>query len=432
MVKANKTKKNIVIAVLDGVADVPVSATDPRTPLDLSRIPNLNRMAKEGLNGYIHCIGLWKVGGSDTSHVALLGYDAFGSYTGRGPIEVAGTGVDLQPGDVSIRCNYCSVDGKGLILVDRTASYVREGVVDLAKAINSIKLSDPKVTFEFRNSADYRCVVYFRGPGLSANISDMDPSYDFIADSSEARAAIKNKPRIVDCKPRDASPGAKHMAELLTEWVGKVYDVLDTHPVNVARRKAGKPPANCVMPRGAGPTPSYEPFEKKYGMKGACVAGTGLIKGIGKLTGMHVPHVPGATGYVDSDLMAKGRTAIQCLKDGYEFVLLHVEGTDEVAHDKNVQAKVMMIEKADEMMGYIINNMPSNGIVAVLSDHTTSCVKGDHTADPSPIAIWMPTPSYTPDNLAAFSEREAYKGSLKHFEGKDLMPLIKRLSTPLT
>lgn len=219
------------------------------------------------------------------------------------------------------------------------------------------------------------------------------------------------------------------MADLLTEWVQKVYTVLDAHPVNFARRKEGKPPANCVMPRGAGPTPSYEPFSKKWGLKGACVAGTGLIKGIGKLMGMHVPLVPGATGYIDTDLMAKGRTALQCLKEGYEFVLVHIEGTDEVSHDKNVAEKVKMIGRVDEMMGYLMVNVPRNAVLVALSDHTTSCVKGDHTADPSPIVIWMPEPAsaYKPDRIAAFSEHEAYKGSLKHIEGKDLMPLLMKL-----
>ncbi|MBN2150969.1 MAG: hypothetical protein JW839_05975, partial [Candidatus Lokiarchaeota archaeon] len=316
-----------------------------------------------------------------------------------------------------------------LALVDRTASYVREGVVDLARAINEqVKLSDPSVKFEFRNSQDYRCVVYFRGPGISANISDMDPSYDIIVDPPEARAAIKARPRVVDAMPRDGTPEARHMAELLTEWVHKVFGVLDRHPVNEARRAAGKPPANCVMPRGAGPTPVYESFLDKWGMKGACVAGTGLIKGIGKLAGMAVPHVPGTTGYVDSDLMAKGRAAIQCLIDGAEFVLVHVEGTDEVSHDKDVPAKVKMIEKADAMMGYITVNIPRNGIVAVLSDHTTSSVKGDHTADPPPLAVWMPRPTYEPDSaVRSYSEREACKGSLHHLEGKDLLPLLLRL-----
>lgn len=431
------TKKACVIVVIDGVADVPISTSDQRTPLELSSKPNLDRMAREGLDGYIHCIGYWKVGGSDTSHFALLGYDPFGNYTGRGPIEVAGTGVDLQPGDVSIRCNYCTVDNDNLGLIDRTAGYVRsfEGVSDtkavndLAKAVNDeVQLSDPNVMFEFRNSMDYRCVVYFRGPGISANISDMDPSYNIIVDSDATREEIKKHPRIVDCAPRDDTPEAKHMANLLTEWVHKVHGVLDNHPVNVARREQDLPPANCIMPRGAGETPVYEPFFDKWGLKGACVAGTGLIKGIGKLTGMHVPTVPGATGYIDSDLMAKGRAAIQCIEEGYEFVLVHIEGTDEVSHDKNVPEKVKMIEKADEMMGYIMDNVTSvadNAIIAVLSDHTTSCVKGDHTADPSPIAIWMPTPSYEPDNnVLAFSEREVCKGTIKHIEGKDLLPLM--------
>ncbi len=415
-----------MVAVLDGMADVPVME-DPRkrTPLEMARTPFLDRIAREGLVGYIHSVGMWQVGGSDTSHVALLGYDPWSTYTGRGPIEVAGTGVDLQPGDVSIRCNYCSVTGDDLVLTDRTASYVREGTVELARAINEqVRLSDPAVSFEFRNSADYRCVVFFRGPGISANISDMDPSYDIITLDARELASIKAKPRIVDARPRDGTPAARHMAELLTEWVRKAHAVMDVHPVNAERRQKHLPPANCVMPRGAGATPLYEPFLDKWGLHGACVAGTGLIKGIGKLLGMCVPNVPGTTGYIDSDLNAKARAALACLNDGCEFVLIHVESVDEVSHDKNVDLKVKMLEKSDEMLGILMEDLPENAIVCVLSDHTTSCVKGDHTADPSPVGVWSRKPWYAADNVDAFSERLACKGSLHHMEGKELMPFL--------
>jgi 2,3-bisphosphoglycerate-independent phosphoglycerate mutase len=418
----------LAIVVIDGMSDIPdIAQGREQTPLEISNIPNLNRMAKEGLNGYVHSIGFWKVGGSDTSHVALLGYDPYTVYTGRGPIEVAGTGVDLEPGDVSIRCNYCTVSDESLHLVNRTAGYVREGTVELADAINGIELSDPGVKFEFRNSADYRCVVYFRGQGISAAIHDMDPSYDFKACSPDDLADIKANPRIVPCQPKDETPEAKHMAELLSEWVCKVYQTLDNHPVNVTRREQDLPPANCVMPRGAGLTPKFEPFDEKWGLKGACVAGTGLIKGIGKLTGMDVPTVPGATGYIDSDLMAKARKAVDCLNGDRDFVLVHVEGTDEVSHDKDVETKIAMLGRADEMLGYIMDNASPRTVIAALSDHTTACVKGDHTAEPSPIALWMREPTYRPDDLDGFSERQARLGSLKHIEGKTLIPRMLSL-----
>ncbi|MBD3186897.1 2,3-bisphosphoglycerate-independent phosphoglycerate mutase [Candidatus Bathyarchaeota archaeon] len=416
--------KTCVLVVLDGMADLEIPAMDGKTPVEAARTPILDLFAKEGKVGYMHSIGYWKVGGSDTSHMALLGYDPWSIYTGRGPIEVAGTGVNLQEGDVSIRCNYCTV-GDGMHILDRTAGYVRDGIEELANAINDgVHLSDPSVKAEFRNSQDYRCVVYFRGPGISASISDMDPSYDIIIDAPMERDKVKENPRIIDCKPRDNSKEAIHMAELLNEWVEKSHDILKKHPVNKRREEQGKPPANCIMPRGAGETPMYEPFHEKWHLKGACVAGTGLIKGLGNLMGMRTPDVPGATGYVDSDLLSKARVTVELLEEGMEFILVHVESIDEVSHDGNVKLKIEMLEKGDEMLEYIAEHVPDNTIICVLSDHTTSCEKGDHTADPSPLVIWSKDSSIQGDGLQKFSEHHAYKGSLKHVEGKDLMPIL--------
>ncbi|MFX0101543.1 MAG: 2,3-bisphosphoglycerate-independent phosphoglycerate mutase [Candidatus Hodarchaeota archaeon] len=419
-------KKSAIVLVIDGMADLPhPEKGGGKTPMEIANTPNMDRLAKEGHVGYIHSIGPWQIGGSDTSHVGLLGYDPFKGYTGRGPIEVAGTGVDLKPGDVSIRCNYCTVNGDMNVL-NRTASYVREGVEQLAKALNDgITLSDERVSVEFRNSADYRCVVYFRGPGISANISDMDPSYDIIVDSPSLKEHLKKNPKIVDCKPKDTTPEAQHMADLLNEWVKKGNEILDNHPVNLERKEKGLPPANCIMPRGAGETPTYQEFQDKWHLKGACVAGTGLIKGIGKLTGMYIPDVPGATGYIDTDLMSKANVTLQCLKDGYEFILIHIEGTDEVSHDGLFDIKTKAIEDCDEMVGYLMKEIPRDTVLCILSDHSTPCVAGDHTADPSPIVFWSPDETLmVPDRLSSFVERNACKGSLKHLDGKDLIPLL--------
>ncbi|MHA1792256.1 MAG: 2,3-bisphosphoglycerate-independent phosphoglycerate mutase [Promethearchaeota archaeon] len=417
-------EKKCIMVVIDGMADLPMKALDGKTPLEKARTPFLDKIAQEGKTGYVHSIGFWKVGGSDTSHLALLGYDPWNVYTGRGPIEVAGTGVELLPGDVSIRCNYCTVDDD-MNLLERTAGYVREGINELQDAINNqVVLSDKNVKFEFRNSQDYRCVVYFRGRGISASISDMDPSYDIITNSVEERSDIKQNPRIVDCRSKDGTTESKHMADLLNEWVKKVHDTLKNHPVNLKRVKEGKPPANCVMPRGAGSTPKLDAFESKWGIKGSCVAGTGLIKGIGQLARMNVPDVPGATGYIDSDLISKAKVTINELDSGQDFVLIHVESVDEVSHDGNWELKIKMIEKSDEMLGYLMENVPNNTVICVLSDHSTPCEKGDHSADPSPIGIWCKDGTIAGDNIKEFSEKTAYKGSLHHLEGKDLMPIL--------
>ncbi len=405
MVQMNQ--KKAIMLIIDGVSDRPVKALDGRTPLEVANIPNLDRIAKEGMCGQLDALAPGKKGGSDTANMAILGYDPYQIYTGRGPIEVAGVGIKLQKGDVSLRCNYSTVDGN-MVILNRTADYVREGIEELEKALNEqIKLSDPNVKFQFRNSADYRCVLHLRGDGLSANISDADPYHE--------------GEKILKSQPLDGTLGAKRAANLVNEFVQKSHEVLREHPINLKRMKEGKPPANVVVPRGSGETPKMEDFHQKWHLKGACIAGIGLIKGLGYLCGMEIINVDGATGYIDTDYFAKAKAALEALQRN-DFVVIHIEGTDEVSHDKKYREKIEAIEKVDEMIGYILENISNDVMLVVLSDHTTSCDYGDHTADPTPIVLWGD--GIFSDDVDQFTEKAMAKGMIKRITGKDVMPIV--------
>ncbi|MHA1377973.1 MAG: 2,3-bisphosphoglycerate-independent phosphoglycerate mutase [Candidatus Helarchaeota archaeon] len=400
------TKKALMI-IIDGVSDRPVKALDGKTPLEVANTPHMDRVAKEGMCGQLDALGPGKKGGSDTANMAILGYDPYAIYTGRGPIEVAGVGIKLQKDDVSLRCNYSTVD-ENMVIINRTADYVRNGIDELENALNEqIKLSDPNIQFKFRNSADYRCVFHLRGIGLSANISDTDPYYE--------------GEKILKAKPLDDSPEAKKTADLVNEFVEKSYEVLNNHPVNLNRIKEGKSPANIIVPRGSGTTPFMEDFYKKWGIKGACVAGIGLIKGIGYLCGMEVINIDGATGYIDTDYLGKAKAALKAL-DNNDFVIIHIEGTDEVSHDKKFKEKIYAIENVDKMVGFILERMPENLILILLADHTTSCDYGDHTADPTPFVIWGN--GLFADYTDRFTEKAMTKGIINRISGKDVMPII--------
>ncbi|MHA1298913.1 MAG: 2,3-bisphosphoglycerate-independent phosphoglycerate mutase [Candidatus Helarchaeota archaeon] len=399
--------KKVLMIVIDGVSDRPVRALNGKTPLEVAETPNLDRIAKEGMCGQLDALAPGRKGGSDTANMAILGYDPYKIYTGRGPIEVAGVGIKLQKGDVSLRCNYSTVD-ENMIIVNRTADYVRNGIDELEKALNKqIKLSDPNVEFRFSNSADYRCVFHLRGKGLSANISDADPYHE--------------GEKILKIRPLDDSPEAKKTADLVNEFIQKSYDVLNKHPVNKKRIEEGKPPANIIVPRGAGETPFMDDFYQKWKLKGACIAGIGLIKGIGYLSGMEVINVNGATGYIDTDYIAKAKAALKALEKN-DFILIHIEGTDEVSHDKKFKEKIKAIEKVDNMAGFILQNLPDNVILVILADHTTSCDYGDHTADPTPFVLWGK--GLFADATDKFTEKAMAKGMIKRITGKDVMPII--------
>jgi len=423
--KETKQQKKAILIVLDGVTDVSLPDLGNRTPLEVAEIPTLHRLAKEGVCGPFNALGHGTLVGSDTAMLAIVGYDPHEVYTGRGPLEVAGVGLDLQPGDVSLRCNYVTIT-EDFRLLNRTAGYPREGIEALEMALNQIKLSDPKVEFQFSNSQDYRCVVRFRGYSISAEISDMDPSYNAIVDALDNLDLLEaGESKIITAKPLKPTLEAKNMATILNEFVTKAHQVLKDLPFNQDRTARGLPAVNGVMPRGAGETPSLASFRSKWGMKGGCVAGTGLIKGIGRLTGMAVPDVPGATGYVDTDYASKARVAIELLEQGHDFVLIHVEGIDEVSHDKDIKAKIKAIEDSSEMLiRHLVENVSDDVILCVLSDHTSSSFLGDHTTDPTGIVVWSKGPGFRRDQVERFVESEFSKGSLAGLEGRDVVPLL--------
>jgi 2,3-bisphosphoglycerate-independent phosphoglycerate mutase len=160
-------------------------------------------------------------------------------------------------------------------------------------------------------------------------------------------------------------------------------------------------------------------------MNAGCVSGTGLIRGIARLTGMAVPEVPGATGYVDTDYLAKARVTLQLLQENMDFVLVHIEGIDEVSHDKNAKAKIKAIEDSSELLvRHLVENLPDDVVICILSDHTTSTLLGDHTTDPTGVIFWSKTPTFRKDDVERFTETELSKGALLRIEGKDVMPLL--------
>jgi 2,3-bisphosphoglycerate-independent phosphoglycerate mutase len=395
--------------ILDGMADRPLFALGGKTPLEIAEIPNIHKISKEGMCGQLDVLGPGKRAGSDTANLAILGYDPYKVYTGRGPIEAAGTGLSLKPGDISLRCNYATID-ENYTLINRTADYIRKDTEELERVINErINLSDPSVEFIFKNSADYRCVLVLRGDGLSPYVSDVDPE--------------ELGKKLLEARPTNNDKEAKKTASLINEFVKKTYEVLQNHSINIDRQQANKSPANVIMPRGAGKTPFLENFYSKWKLKGACIAGIGLIKGIGYLAGMDIINVKGATGYIDTNYEGKGKVAVTALKD-HEFVLLHIEATDEVSHDKDHKAKIKALEKSDKMIETILSKIPPKTLIVILSDHTTSTEIAEHTANPTPIIMRGPDLGVFQDFAEKCIEKEMSKGMLGRIKGIDVMPII--------
>jgi 2,3-bisphosphoglycerate-independent phosphoglycerate mutase len=368
----------------------------------------MNTLALQGENGLMDPIAAGIRAGSDTSHLAILGYDPFTVYTGRGPFEAAGIGMDVKKGDVAFRCNFSTVDSN-MVILDRRAGRIETGTDQLAAAVNGMKIED--VTCYFKESVAHRGALVLRGPGLAAAITDTDP-HEVGAKVHEAHA----------CDPNDAA-GVK-TARIINEFVRRSYELLKDHPVNKVREAEGKLTANIILPRGAGVAPNIESFEEKYGLKGAAVVETGLIAGIAVYLGMDIVEVPGATGGLDSDVMAIGKAILKTLED-HQFVLCNIKGCDIAGHDGDADAKVKMIEVIDEVVGMLMKNVDEHTYIVLTADHATPISTKDHSGDAVPITFWGP--DVRVDSVQAYDERSVVGGGVVRVRGTDIMNILTQL-----
>ncbi len=395
----------ILLVICDGMADRPVEELKGMTPLEAAEIPNMDKLAREGQTGLMDVIAPGIVPGSDTAHLALLGYDPRVVYTGRGPFEAAGEGVEVRKGDVAFRCNFSTVDDK-MNVTDRRAGRISGGTNQLAAALNGMKIEDVEIIF--KEGVDHRAVLVLRGPGLSPKVSEVDPHHE--------GKVLKSKA---------LEPGAEKTARILNEFTEKSYRILNAHPVNQARVKEGKKPANIALARGSGSPPDVPSFREHHnGLNGAAVVGISLVRGLCRMSGLEMIDVKGATGSTDTDMNAKVKAAIKSLKK-YDFVLLHFKGTDLYGHDGDAAGKVAFIEKIDAAIGNAIGEL-ADTVVCITADHSTPCSVMDHASDPVPVLVWGKGLRY--DMSECFSELEAASGGLGHIRGHELLQMLAGLA----
>jgi 2,3-bisphosphoglycerate-independent phosphoglycerate mutase len=396
-----------IIMIIDGMADRPIKELGYKTPLEAAKTPNMDKLAEIGINGIMDPISPGIRAGSDTSHISILGYDPYEVYTGRGPFEAAGIGLDVIAGDIAFRCNFSTQDENGII-IDRRAGRIREGTAEIAKSINSLKLEGfEDVEVIFKESTGHRAVLVLRGAGLSDKVSDADPKHEG-----------KPPKKVI---PLDDSKEATKTAKILNKFVETSYQLLKDHSINIGRIKEGKNPANVVLPRGVGAVPHIPSFNEKYGVKAACIAETGLIKGIGNITGMDLIDVEGATGGIDTNLENITKNIINIANDdNYDFMLINIDGADEAGHDGEMEEKVKFIEKVDSVIGEV---MKIDDLYFILTaDHSTPVSVMDHTGDPVPIVI--KGPEVRVDCVNKFNERAATSGGLCRIRGSDVMNIL--------
>jgi 2,3-bisphosphoglycerate-independent phosphoglycerate mutase len=398
------TAHKVVLLVLDGISDRPCPDLGGKTPLQTAKTPFLDQVAKEGISGIMDTIAPGVRPGSDTAHLALLGYPPEDYYTGRGPLEAEGTGIHMEPGMIGFRCNYATLDPQGLI-TDRRAGRIHD-TGDLSKAIQEgVDLSKTGVSFVLRSGAGHRAALALRGDGLGYCVSSNDPKREGVV-----------PPEFTAMRDR---PDDEKTAYVLNQFIAQATRILNNHPVNRKRVKEGLPQANTILVRGGGEMGHFEPFSTRYGLSGSVISAASLISGIGKVVGLrHVP-VPGTTGSVNSDIDAKIRAVLSELRS-QDFVLVNIKGADEAGHDGHSREKAAFIERIDSSIAPLLDD--PDILLVVCADHSTPCTIKDHSADPVPVVIRGD--GVRIDRVTHFDEYHCAEGGLNRIRGCDLMPII--------
>ena len=400
-----------IVFLGDGMGGRPVPELDGRTCLEAQDTPALDGLAAGGECGLMDPISPGLPAGSDTAHLAILGYDPLEYYTGRGPFEARGVGLEVNPGDVAFRCNFSTVEDN--LVRDRRAGRIKEGTAELAAAINEAFVDGIEgVQIIFRESVEHRAALVLRGEGLDHRVTDVDPH--------DEGAPVH------DCQPlpeaaEDAA--AQRTARIINEFVRRSWEVLQSSQVNQERRKQNLLPANAVLPRGVGTAPHLRSFGDQYHMSGAMIVEVDLVRGLGMYLGMDVIRVAGATGGMDTDELSIAEAVASACQD-HDFVLCNIKAPDLGGHDGNVEAKMQGIAKVDRALDYLLHKLDwEQTIIMVGADHCTPISIRDHSGDAIPIVFYGH--GVRCDSVDRFGERPCAGGSVHRIRGGDVMNVLR-------
>ena len=346
-----------IVILADGMADYPVDELNGKTPMEVAEKPNMDRLCPLSEVGLVKNVPENLAPGSDVANLSAIGYDPQKFYTGRSPLEAVSMGIDIKPTDVVFRCNVVNVtedepNYEDKIITDHSADEITtEEAGELIKAVQS---EFGNGTFSFYPGVSYRhALVWNCGPKEYS----LTPPHDIL------------EKRIGDYLPKGES------GKPLFDMMKASYDILNNHPINLKRAERGLKKANSIWIWGEGRKPNLESFEKLYGLKGSVISAVDLIKGIGICAGLNSIDVDGATGNINTNFDGKARACLDALKNGSDYVFVHMEAPDECGHRHEVENKVKSIELIDEkVVGFLINELKKENVdfrMMILPDHPT-------------------------------------------------------------
>lgn len=389
-----------IMLIPDGMADLPMTELDGMTPMMAAKTPNFDALAEISLVGSVLTVPPGMYPGSDVANMDLLGYDPRKYYTGRGPIEALAMSVPMDNGDVAYRCSLVSSDGTTLF--DNSAGHIS---TDEARPL--IELLDHKLGTDKRKffpGVQYRHIMAEKGGSIDLQTI---PPHDFVGQALAGRWP--------------EGSGAERLKQLMFDSL----ELLDSHPINIKRREEGKEPGNMIWLWGQGYAPSLPNFLQTYGKVGGVITAVDVVRGLGRATGLKIIDVPGATGYIDTDYIAKASYALAAL-DTLDFVYIHVESPDESGHEGNLDHKLQSIEDIDKkLLATLRAGMAKRGPyrLLIVPDHKTPISLRTHEEGPVPFLLFDSEKPHTASHFP-FDERAVIEAKTQVDDGTRLIRML--------
>ena len=361
-----------VVILGDGMADYPIEKLNGKTPLDVAQKPFIDELCKDSSVGQIKTVPDGMKPGSDVANLSVLGYNPKEVYTGRSPLEAGSIGIDLLDTDIATRAN--------LVTVSEEPNYADKTMIDYSAG--EIFTEEAKVLIDYLaeklNDDKYKLYsgISYRHCFVTANgklAGDLTPPHDITG------------------KPVKGHLPTSEVGKVYLDFMERSYELLKDHPINIKRVKDGKNPANSLWFWGEGTKPKLQNFEEKFGVKGGIISAVDLLKGIAKLSGMQSIEVEGATGNYDTNFIGKAKACVEALKNGLDYVYIHMEAPDECGHHGDLERKIYSIEQIDKVVKYVHTELTLSGEdfkILICPDHPTPIKLMTHVSDPVPFLLY--------------------------------------------
>ncbi len=389
------------LIIPDGCADESQSSLGNRTPLQAARVPNMDRVAQLGESGMSLNVPDSLPSGSDVGTMSLFGYSPLEFHTGRAPIEAAAQGIELGPEDWAVRCNFVTIADEKM--KSFTAGQIpNELGAELIRDLQNAYCGHENI--KFYQGVSYRNLMLWRA---------RDRKAPFNSDTTTVPPHDITEQAIAGHLPLGS--GACDLRAIMD----KSRALFAANAANLAR---GELAATQCWLWGQGKAPALRNFKERYGVQGAVITAVDLLRGLGRLLGWNIIDVPGATGYLDTDYAAKGRYAIDALKNGTDFIVVHVEATDEASHEGHANEKVKALEAIDQhIVGPVHEYLKSQGDYRILisPDHPTFLRTKTHSHGFTPFT--MAGSGVTANGSLTYDEVAASQTGVRLPAGWDLM-----------